>query len=86
MVRLFLTILTTMALVAFGMSNTHRVLLSFVVGETEVRLIFLLLVSFAGGVLSILLHTAVTDARQRALTRKMRAKWTHVPLLPDEVE
>jgi uncharacterized integral membrane protein len=86
MVRLFLTILTTITLVAFGMSNTHRVQFSFVVGETEVRLIFLLLVSFAGGVLSILLHTALTEARHRALTRKMRATMTHTALLPDEVE
>jgi uncharacterized integral membrane protein len=86
MVRLLLTILTTTALVAFGLSNTHRVLLSFVVGETEVRLIFLLLVSFASGVVTILLHTALTDARHRALTRRMRATMTHPALLPDEVE
>ena len=86
MIRLFLTVLTTIAFVAFALSNTHRVSLSFVVGETEVRLIFLLLVSFAAGVLTILLRTALEDARHRALTKKMRTKMVHGALLPYEVE
>jgi uncharacterized integral membrane protein len=86
MARLFPTILITIALVAFSLSNTHRVQFSFVVGEIDVRLIFLLLVSFGGGVLTILLHTALADAKHRALTRKMRATMTQPPLLPDEVE
>jgi hypothetical protein len=51
-----------------------------------VRLIFLLLVSFAGGVLTIMLHTAVKEARHRALTKRMRATMSHVALLPEEVE
>jgi uncharacterized integral membrane protein len=76
----------TVAFVAFAWSNTHRVALSFVTGETEVRLIFLMLVSFAGGVLTILLNTALKDARHRALTRKIRAKTTQIPLLQDEFE
>jgi uncharacterized integral membrane protein len=86
MVRLLFAALATIAFVAFALSNTHRVQFSFVVGATEVRLIFLLLVSFAGGVMTILLHSAVKEARHRALTKKMRATITHAALFPDEVE
>jgi uncharacterized integral membrane protein len=68
--------LVTVVFVAFGLSNTHRVQLSFVVGQTEVRLIFLLLVSFASGVLTIFLRKAMRDARDRALERRA----------PDEIE
>ncbi len=86
MVRLILTILITVSLVAFALSNTQPVPFSFVVGETEVRLILLLLIGFVGGVLTILVHTALKDARQRALTNKIRAHLTRDDRLRDEVE
>jgi uncharacterized integral membrane protein len=86
MVRLFLTVLTTVVFVAFALSNTNPVPFSFVVGETQVRLILLLLVAFAGGVLTILVNTALKDARDRALTNTMRASMTKHELLRDEIE
>ncbi len=50
MLRLFLAIAATVALVVFVMVNTHHVTLSFVVGgPVRVRMIFLLLTTFALG-------------------------------------
>jgi uncharacterized integral membrane protein len=52
MVRLVLAITLTCILVAFAMSNTHSVMLSFVLGPpARVRLIFLLMSSFLAGML-----------------------------------
>jgi uncharacterized integral membrane protein len=76
MLRLLFTVLLTGAFVAFAWANTHRVQFSFVVGETDVRLIFLVVASFAGGVLTMLLNAALEDAKHRALARQMRTKMT----------
>jgi uncharacterized integral membrane protein len=84
MLRLILTMLTTVAFVAFALSNTQRVAFSFVLGETEVRLIFLLVLSFVVGFLAVLLHTALKDAKRRAEHQKMRAAMTRAALLDDE--
>lgn len=86
MVRLILMVLITGAFVAFAWSNTNPVPFSFVVGETEVRLILLLLICFAAGVLTILVHTSLKDARHKALTNKLRANMTEEELLRDEIE
>jgi uncharacterized integral membrane protein len=86
MVRLLLTVLTTIVFVAFALSNTHRVPFSFVFGETEVRLIFLLLVSFVAGVMTILIHSTLEDARRRAMKKEMRVAMSRGAMLQDEVE
>ena len=53
MVRLFIAVTFTVAVVSFATVNTHQVTLSFVVGSpVKVRLIFLLLSSFLVGMVS----------------------------------
>ena len=85
MLRLILTMLTTVAFVAFALSNTHRVAFSFVLGATEVRLIFLLVLSFAAGFLAILFHNALQDAKRRAHKQKIRDAMTRAAMM-DEAE
>jgi uncharacterized integral membrane protein len=52
MIRLAVAVSLTFLLVAFAMSNTHQVVLSFVIGRpVQVRLIFLMMSSFLGGML-----------------------------------
>jgi uncharacterized integral membrane protein len=70
--RLFLMMLMTIGLVLFAFFNTERVELSFIVGQTEVRLIFLLMTSFVGGALSGLLYQAAIGARRRARKQRIR--------------
>jgi uncharacterized integral membrane protein len=86
MLRLILMVLMTVAFVAFAWSNATPVLFSFVVGEMEVRLILLLLICFAAGVLTILCNAALKDARHHALTNKIRATITDDEMLRDEIE
>jgi uncharacterized integral membrane protein len=65
--RLIVAILCTVAVVAFSMTNTHHVELSFVVGETvKIRLISLLAVTFIAGALTVYFHQAVTRVTRGA--------------------
>jgi uncharacterized integral membrane protein len=72
MLRVTIIILATAAFVVFAFSNVHRVGLRFVVGETDVRLIFLLMTSFAVGAFVTVMHQMVESARRRALRDKLR--------------
>jgi len=72
MLRVAMIVLATMAFVAFALANTERVGLNFVVGQTDVRLIFLLVTSFAMGAFVTTLRQMVESARRRAQRDKMR--------------
>lgn len=73
MARIVLTILATVAFVAFALSNTERVEVSFVIGEPiETRLIFLLVTSFACGALSASFYQMIQETKRRAELRKLR--------------
>lgn len=64
--RLIVAILCTVAVVAFSMTNTHHVELSFVVGEAvKIRLISLLAVTFIAGALTVYFYQAVTRVTRR---------------------
>ena len=72
MMRLFLMMLMTVGLVLFAFSNTERVELSFIVGQTEVRLIFLLMTSFVSGALAGLFLQTVRRARKQKIRVAVR--------------
>jgi uncharacterized integral membrane protein len=72
MLRVAIIILGTMGFVVFALSNTHRVGLSYIVAETEVRLIFLLMTSFAVGAFMTTMYQMVESARRRAERGKIR--------------
>jgi uncharacterized integral membrane protein len=71
--RIALAFLATVLFVSFALSNTHHVELSFVVGRpVEIRLIFLLAISFGSGVIASLFYQLWLDANRRAHQRKAR--------------
>ena len=71
MLRLVVTILATIVIVAFAMANTHRVELSFVIGApVEVRLVFLLATSFVVGLATAMFVQLVGSVRARARARR----------------
>jgi uncharacterized integral membrane protein len=72
MLRVAIMIVGTMAFVVFALSNTHRVGLSYVVAETDVRLIFLLMTSFASGAFATMMYQMVGSARRRARRGRIR--------------
>jgi uncharacterized integral membrane protein len=72
MLRVAFMIMGTMAFVVFALSNTHRVGLSYVVAETDVRLIFLMMTSFAVGAFVTMMHQMVGSARRRAQRGRIR--------------
>jgi uncharacterized integral membrane protein len=72
MLRVTSLVLSTVAFVLFAMSNVHRVGLRFVVGETDVRLIFLLMTSFVVGAFVTVMYQMVESARRRAHMEKLR--------------
>ena len=72
MLRVIMIIMATMGVVAFSLANTQRVGLSFVVGETEVRLIFLMMTSFGTGAFVAALYQMVESAQRRAHQNSMR--------------
>jgi len=79
MARIVLTILATVTFVAFALSNTQRVAVSFVVGEPiETRLIFLMLVTFALGFLGAFFNRMMQEANRRAQYRKIRVEMKKV--------
>ena len=74
MARLLPIILLTVAVVAFGLSNARRVALNFVVGETEIPLIFLISTAFAAGAIVVFLHSFMRAAERKALKKKLRVE------------
>ena len=72
MLRVTVIILATAGFVVFALSNVHRVGLGFVVGQTDVRLIFLLMTSFGVGAFVTVMYQMVESARRRALREKIR--------------
>jgi uncharacterized integral membrane protein len=72
MLRVAFIILATAGFVVFGLSNVHRVGLRFVVGETDVRLIFLLMTSFIVGAFVTVMYQMVESARRRSSRGKIR--------------
>jgi uncharacterized integral membrane protein len=65
--RLIVAILCTVAVVAFSMTNTHHVELSFVIGDAiKIRLISLLAVTFITGALTVYFYQAVTRVTRRS--------------------
>jgi uncharacterized integral membrane protein len=78
MARIAAALLATVVFVAFALSNTHHVELSFVVGRPiEIRLIFLLGITFGAGVISTLFFLLFQDASRRAHHKKVRLQLTH---------
>jgi uncharacterized integral membrane protein len=70
MVRLILAVILTILVVLFAMSNTHPVMLSFVVGPpVKVRLIFLLMSAFLVGMLFSGFAAMLHQLRMRRLAR-----------------
>jgi uncharacterized integral membrane protein len=86
MLRVTLLIMATAGFVVFGLSNVHRVGLRFVVGETDVRLIFLLMVSFIVGAFVTVMYQMVESARRRSSKGKIRVVRTRAPLTRDPFE
>jgi uncharacterized integral membrane protein len=86
MSRLLIIMLATIGLVLFALANTEHVELSFVVGQTSVRLIFLLMLSFGVGALFALLYQAVAAARGRARKQKARVAVRRVSFEESEAE
>jgi uncharacterized integral membrane protein len=86
MLRLVPVVFMTMAFVAFGWANASRVSLNFVVGVTEVPLIFLLLTAFATGAVVVFINAMVKDAERRVIARKMRTAVRRAELQQLEVE
>jgi uncharacterized integral membrane protein len=72
MLRVATIILATAGFVVFALSNVHRVGLRFVMGETDVRLIFLLMTSFVVGAFVTVMYQMVESARRRSLRGKIR--------------
>ena len=74
MARLLPIILMTIVVVAFALSNARRVALNFVLGETELPLIVLILTSFAAGGAAVLVYSLLRSAERKALKKKLRVE------------
>ena len=87
MTRLIVAILTTMAVVAFGMANTHHVPVSFVFGApVQIRQIFLLLTTVSIGVVVTLLWQQLRAVRRRRAALTGTEVLVRPPLERDVVE
>jgi uncharacterized integral membrane protein len=86
MMRLFLMMLATVALVTFALANTERVELSFLFGQTETRLIFLLATAFAAGATAAHFYLTLAGARRRAQQQRMRVAMERAALKELEAE
>ena len=73
MIRLLFIMLATAGLVLFALANTEHVELSFIVGQTRIRLIFLLMMSYTTGALSAAVYQAVVAARGRKPKKPSRS-------------
>lgn len=83
MLRLIVAVVSTVAVVAFSMTNTHHVELSLVLGESvHIRLISLLAVTFVAGGLTVYFHQAITRLARHA-ERSARRPWAEAE---DEME
>jgi|GEM_PF-3340244 uncharacterized integral membrane protein len=89
MLRLVLTVVGTIALVTFAMSNSHHVGLSVVLGApVRIRLVFLLLVTFFVGMSIPLFYSTVKHMRasqRRKRAKKMAAKRSQAGPPPDSL-
>jgi uncharacterized membrane protein YciS (DUF1049 family) len=75
MLQLALAVLVTVALVAFGMANTHQVELSVVVGApVRFRLIILLAIAYAAGIVTAWFREMVKRAARQAERRRLAAR------------
>ncbi len=74
MFRLFAAILATVSAVVFIMANTHHVRISFVVGSpVQIRLIFLLMITFVAGAVASGFLTMISKLRFHwHVTRQVR--------------
>lgn len=71
--RLLTTIIGTAAVVAFAVANTHHVEMSIVIGAPiRVRLIFLLMSTFAVGSFATVLCWQIMALRNRLAERRAR--------------
>lgn len=74
MLRLLIAIAATVAVVLFVMVNTHHVALSFIFGQpVQVRLIFLLMLTFMLGSVLTIFISMYTKARLRRRLRAVEA-------------
>lgn len=70
MFRLILAVVATISAVVFVMANTHEVELSFVIGApVQVRLIFLLMLTFLAGLITSWLWGLISQVRWRRRVR-----------------
>ena len=73
MVQLFFAIVATVVVVVFAMANTHHVQLSFALGAPfHVRLITLLVVAYAGGLITAWFYTMIVKVRRNSELRRRR--------------
>lgn len=73
--QLIVSVLLTVAFVAFGMANAHRVTVELIFGEPiEIRLIFLLVIAFVGGFLTVALRQMAVRAVARRRDRRARLR------------
>jgi uncharacterized integral membrane protein len=85
--RLFLMMVATVGFVLFALANTERVEFSFVFGQTQIRLIFLLVTSFATGALGAsFVKTMRALARRRAHKQRIRVVMKRAALRRAEAE
>lgn len=75
MARLIILMSLTVILVVFAMSNTQDVELSLVFGEpVEIRLIVLLAVAYASGVVTSFFYHTITQLNRQTQRRRLRAR------------
>lgn len=85
MARLIVLMSLTIVAVVFAMSNTQDVQLSLVFGEpVEIRLIVLLVIAYAGGVVSSFFYQTITQLNRRAERRRLRASARQTALAKTE--
>jgi uncharacterized membrane protein YciS (DUF1049 family) len=73
--RLVLAVLVTVALVAFGMANTHQVELSVVVGPpVKFRLIVLVALAYAAGIVTAWFREMLGRVARQAERRRLQAR------------
>lgn len=74
MLQLIVAVVLTVAVVLFGMANSHHVELSYVMGEPiRIRMIFLLAIAFLTGAVTTYLYQMATrvSRRSRRVSREL---------------
>lgn len=75
--RLILLVAVTVIVVVFAMSNTQDVQLSLVFGQpVQIRLIVLLVATYASGIVTSFFYHTITHVNRRAQQRRLRARQT----------